>query len=285
MKNVTRVNLTAEEYHADKSRISASGLKIIAGQSLRHFKEQQEGGTEETAALLFGEAYHCYVLEQEMFHAKYILFDETNRTEKDKGMTSNKNKEWKANFYADAEAAGERVITREDYEKIVSMRTALFQNADIAALLTGGQAEVSFHFDVSGRGGKCRFDYISAAGDVAIDLKTTINAAPRAFGMDAYRRKYHIQAAWYSDVLSAERGGADVQFYYIAQEKTAPYIAQLYVVSPDVIQQGRAEYLAALEKLQTAELFDEWPAYENPANYAGARELFFPNFGYEGGEL
>lgn len=283
MNNITRVNLTADEYHADKSRISASGLKIIAGQSLRHFKEQQEGGTEETAALLFGEAYHCYVFEQEMFYAVYILFDETNRPEKDKGMTSNKNKEWKSNFYASAEAAGERVITCEDYEKIVIMRTALFQNGDIAELLTGGQAEVSFHFDVAARGGKCRFDYIK--GNVAIDLKTTINAAPRAFGMDAYRRKYHIQAAWYSDVLSAELGGADVQFYYIAQEKTAPYIAQLYVVSKDVIQQGRAEYLAALEKLQTAELFDEWPAYENPANYAGARELFFPNFGYEGGEL
>lgn len=283
MKNITRVNMTAEEYHADKSRISASGLKIIAGQSLRHFKERQDGEAEETDALLFGRDYHCCVLERDEFYQKYRIFYESERAEKEKGMTSNKNKEWKANFYAEAEAAGKRVITRECYETIVAMQAALYENADIAELLTGGQAEVSFHFDVAGRGGKCRFDYIK--GNVAIDLKTTINAAPRAFGMDAFRRKYHIQAAWYSDVLSAELGGADVQFYYIAQEKTAPYIAQLYVVSPDVIQQGRAEYLAALEKLQTAELFDEWPAYENPANYAGARELFFPNFGYEGGEL
>lgn len=275
MNNITRVNLTAEEYHADKSRISASGLKIIAGQSLRHFKEQQEGGTEETAALLFGGAYHCFVLEPEMFYAKYILFDETNRTEKDKGMTSNKNKEWKANFYADAEAAGEYVITREDYEKIVSMRTALFQNADIAALLTGGQAEVSFHFDVGTVQGKCRFDYVK--GGMAIDLKTTIDASPRAFGMDAYRRKYHIQAAFYSDVLTAEQG-RKAAFYYIAQEKKPPYISQLYVVSDSVIERGRTEYLNALEKLQAAVALDFWPAYEDASEFGGARELFFPNF-------
>jgi len=275
ISNVRRVALSHDEYHADKERISASGLKIIAGQSLRHFKNRQEGETEETDALLFGGAYHCFILERSEFYRKYAILDEAERTEKDKNMASNKNKEWKANFLEAAGSAGQTVITRADYETIKAMQDALYQNKDIAELLIGGDAEVSFHFDVGNLQGKCRFDYVK--GGTAIDLKTTKDASPREFGMDAYRRKYHIQAAFYSDVLTAEQGKKAV-FYYIAQEKKPPYISQLYVVSDSVIEKGRTEYQNAIEKLQAAIAFDFWPAYENLLEYGGARELFYPNF-------
>lgn len=279
ISNVRRVLLSHDEYHADKERISASGLKIIAGQSLRHFKNRQEGGTDETDALIFGGAYHCFILERSEFYRKYAILDEAERPEPEKNMASNKNKAWKSDLLDAAAGAGQTVITRADYETIKEMRNALYQNRDIAELLTGGESEVSFHFDVGTLQGKCRFDYVR--GNVAIDLKTTIDASPRAFGMDAYRRKYHIQAAFYSDVLTAERG-EKTAFYYIAQEKKPPYISQLYVVSDAVIEKGRTEYQNAIEKLQAAIAFDYWPAYEDSTEFGGARELFFPNFRTDG---
>jgi len=275
ISNVRRVLLSHDEYHADKERISASGLKIIAGQSLCHFKNRQEGETEESDALIFGGAYHCFILERNEFYRKYAILDEAERTEKDKNMASNKNKEWKAIFLEAAASAGQTVITRADYETIKEMRNALYRNRDVAELLTGGETEVSFHFDIGTLQGKCRFDYVR--GNVAIDLKTTKDASPREFGMDAYRRKYHIQAAFYSDVLTAERG-EKTAFYYIAQEKKPPYISQLYVVSDAVIERGRTEYLNAIEKLQAAVALDYWPAYEDVLEFGGARELFYPNF-------
>jgi len=275
ISNVRRVLLSHDEYHADKERISASGLKIIAGQSLCHFKNRQEGETEESDALIFGGAYHCFILERNDFYRKYAILDESERTEKDKNMASNKNKEWKANFLEAAASAGQTVITRDGYETIKEMQNALYRNRDVAELLTGGETEVSFHFDVGNLQGKCRFDYVK--GNVAIDLKTTKDASPREFGMDAYRRKYHIQAAFYSDVLTAERG-EKTAFYYIAQEKKPPYISQLYVVSDSVIERGRTEYLNALEKLQAAIALNYWPAYEDASEFGGARELFYPNF-------
>jgi len=275
ISNVRRVVLTHDEYHADKERISASGLKIIAGQSLCHFKNRQEGEQDESDALIFGGAYHCFILERNEFYRKYRIFDEAERPEPEKNMSSNRNKEWKAAGFTAAASAGQTVITRADYETIKEMRTALYQNSDVAELLTGGETEVSFHFDIGNLQGKCRFDYVK--GGMAIDLKTTKDASPREFGMDAYRRKYHIQAAFYSDVLTAERG-EKTAFYYIAQEKKPPFIAQLYVVSDSVIERGRTEYLNAIEKLQAAVALDFWPAYEDASEFGGARELFYPNF-------
>ncbi len=281
--NVKKVGIAAPEYHA-LPYISASGLKTIACKSLRHYRFEKDNPPQESAALEFGRAYHTFVLENAIFAAEYAIFDDKLCPNPDMTFAAKENKAWKQAFYRRAAAEGMTVISAEDFDTITAMRDALFAMPDIAELLTGGEFEPAFVFDIEGGKGKARLDYVlqTAAGlTVIVDLKTTLNAAPRPFGIDAYKRRYHIQAAFYTDVIAAYLGkDADaVKFAFVAQEKAAPYVAQVYFVPPAVIEQGRAEYQKLVEKVRVAEFFDSWPGYETE-NRLGSSELFFPHYGY-----
>ena len=68
------VQMTNDEYHADHTRISASGLKLMR-KSPKHFKASQDDATdeEESNALVFGSLFHCVTLEPEKIASEYAV--------------------------------------------------------------------------------------------------------------------------------------------------------------------------------------------------------------------
>lgn len=281
--NVKTMTVSAEAYHS-MTRISATGLRTILTQSLRHFRYQQEHTEEPTAAMEFGAAYHAMILEPEKFAQNYAIFDTEQRPDKTMTMAAKANIAWKEKFYADAANEGKTVIKKTDFDTIADMGMVLMSNPDIANLLTGGNREMTFVFEIDDCLGKARMDYVLRRNGkaVIVDLKTTTDASPRAFGIAAYKLRYHAQAAFYTDVLAAELGidPDDICFVFIAQEKDAPYVAQAYEVPVTVIRQGRDEYLAALAAFQQAEKNNDWRGYENPDERGGLRDLWFPEYGF-----
>ena len=77
--NIQEFKGSEDQYHADKNFISVSGMKKLKV-SPAHFREEEE--IKETEALIFGSAYHCFVLEPDRFENEYYIFNDHDICEK-----------------------------------------------------------------------------------------------------------------------------------------------------------------------------------------------------------
>jgi hypothetical protein len=74
---------TNEEYHS-KDSISASGLKMIAKKSVKHFLDRKFN---ETDAMKFGTAVHTAMLESDKFYDDYYIMPKVDgRTKEGKAL-------------------------------------------------------------------------------------------------------------------------------------------------------------------------------------------------------
>jgi len=264
-----------ETYHGKKEYISASGLKKIKISPL-HFKEQQ---TKETEALLFGSAYHTYILEPDLFEKEYFIFDPLKRPEPDKTFASNANKEWKNNIYLQYP----HVIDADDFKTIKAMKDRLFRHTYTKHLLTKGIAESSHYYEIDTKYAgkvnvKIRPDYLKPKKRIIIDLKTTNDASLDGFTKNAAKYDYHIQASLYADLMEQEEGDKmPWSFIFVAQEKTKPYAFNLFEASSQFISQGRYEYEMLLILYKQCIDNDKWPGYQvYIENRFGINQLSLP---------
>lgn len=273
-------DMPSGEYHLH-SFTSASQLKKIASTSLAHFKFEQENPKEPTAAMIFGSAYHTLILEPEKFNLEYFTLDLDLMPKPDSDFRNAENKAWKELELA--KNAGKTFLSNEDWITLFGMKEALEKYPNFMFLLSNGVAEESYFAEIDGQGVRVRPDYVSKFG--IVDLKTCQDASPEAFGRDAAKLKYLIQAALYTDVVTAFRGGDELPFFFLAQEKTAPYVPQMYRVPSFLIEAGRAQYQDVLRALFTAQTTDIWSAYEGLEDNDGIRDLNFPAWALKGVEL
>lgn len=292
IKPLERVaNMPSVVYHAH-GFTSASQLKKIASTSLAHFKFERENPKEPTAALIFGSAYHTLILEPERFKEEYFTLDRDAMPKPDSDFRNAENKAWKERELARNE--GKIFLSNEDWITLHGMKEALENYPNFTFLLSNRVAEESYFAEIDGQGVRVRPDYVSKFG--IVDLKTCQDASPEAFGRDAAKLKYLIQAALYTDVVSTfqahetiGRGehyeGDELPFFFLAQEKTAPYVPQMYRVPSFLIEAGRAQYQDVLRALFTAQTTDIWSAYEGLEANDGIRDLNFPVWALKGVEL
>ncbi len=265
-------NMSNADYHASKA-VSSTQLKTIASKSLAHYVYNLNNPTQQTEALAFGSAYHKIVLEPDTFEKEFFVIDESKRPEPDKDFRNSKNKEWKQQQMV--ANAGKTLITSWDYTRLRSMQEVLLNNPFTADLIKScDEIESSIFSEMNGMDVRVRPDAFNQR--LILDLKSTEDCSPDGFSRTSASMFYHLQAAFYTDV-TAHIDGIKRQFVIIAQEKTAPYVAQIYIVPEHVISQGRHEYKAALEKLKIACETGEFPAYESK-EMGGIRDLYLPNW-------
>jgi len=283
--------MPSDEYHLH-SFTSASQLKKIASTSLAHFKFEQENPKEPTAAMIFGSAYHTLILEPEKFNLEYFTLDLDLMPHPEKDFRNTENKQWKESEMAKNE--GKIFLSNEDYLTLHEMKSALEKYPNFTFLLKNGVAEESYFATIGGQGVRVRPDYVSKFG--IVDLKTCTDASPESFGRDAAKLKYLIQSALYSDVVNATIAhetitngeyydGNRLPFFFLAQEKTAPYVPQMYRVPDYLNDAGRAQYQDVLKALFTAQTTDVWSAYEGIEENDGIRDLNYPIWALKGVEL
>jgi hypothetical protein len=139
---------TDKEYHSDKTCISKSGLSEIK-QSPMHYKEgceEDEDEKEQKEALIFGSAYHSYILEPEKFEDEYYVFDDSAIYSVliDKGFTSPRStKDYKQWAESEMRIIGDKKLIKKDsFERIKAMKDRLFQHPYAKMLLSNGRAEI-----------------------------------------------------------------------------------------------------------------------------------------------
>jgi exodeoxyribonuclease VIII len=248
------------DYHKDTTKISKSGLDLINKSPLHYWDRYFNPNAQEkkTAALTFGSAVHTKILEPSEFDKKYAIAPTIDRRTKD-GKS-------KWDDFVSAHTNHE-IITSDDYALIERINEAVLDHHQSSLLLSKLTTveEVFTHEDM-----KCKPDGITSL-NIVLDLKTTEDASPYAFGRSALKYRYDVQAAFYTDILEAN--GLTVEgFVFIAVEKTAPFAVAVYVIEDEDINKGREKYLENLKVWRECKDTGKWPGY-------GMGKLMLPNYG------
>jgi len=225
-------NDTNEKYHSSAG-ISASGLKTIYKKSVRHHIDRKPF---ESAAMALGSAVHAAMLEPNTFFDDYHVMPKIDR----------RTKEGKEAYLVEQKKAeGKALITPDDYEKINAILDN-FRNDDLAQKYCKGVIELSHYGKHEGLDVRVRPDCLNKVQGFISDVKTCQDNSPMAFKRDVYKYAYHLQAAFYMDIIGVD------EFRFIAVETNYPYTIEVYTLSDEMIEQGRKAWKAA---------FADWKLY------------------------
>jgi len=287
--NLVKGEMPDEQYHSLNDMISASHMKVLK-RSPAHYREYLDAKLREedetTEALEFGSAYHCYVLEPEVFAQNYFVLDDTEITKEliEKGYKAIKStKDYKLWLESTLISAGDRkTIGIEDYNTIQAMRGVLMKNPYARMMLTKSEHEVAFTGTLETTAGsvpiKMKLDILNEEKRLIADLKTTRNADAPMFAKSAADTGLQIQSAFYSDMMEIY-SGASWSFFYIAQEKYPPYAYNIFEPSGQFVAQGRYEYELLISLWKYCKDNDTWPGYQAYCqNKFGIVELNLPAY-------
>lgn len=212
---------TNEEYHS-KDSISASGLKMIAKKSVKHFLNRKYN---ETDAMKFGTAVHTAMLESDKFYDDYYIMPKVDgRTKEGKAL--------KAQHIENAK--GKIVLDETDHERIKAIMANL-KNNELAQKYCKGEIEVSHYGEMDGVDIRVRPDCKNSIAGWISDVKTCQDNSPEKFRIDVLKFRYDLQATFYCDAL----GYDPKEFRFIAVETNYPYSIEVYGLSDDLIELGR----------------------------------------------
>ena len=224
---------------------------------------------EDTPAMAFGRALHCLALEgRAEFETRYAVAPKCDKRTK-------AGKELFAAFCADN--AGKECINCDDVEVMHAMALAILAHPFAKQLLEQGLSEqtVIWQDEETGLWCKCRPDRIPTNADgVFIDLKTTSNAAERAFQGQVNSLGYFRQAAMYMEGLFHATGSVYKHFAFIAVEKEPPYRVEVYTLDDEYMGFGYDDYHILLREEKKYRDSGFYPNYQN----AGAIELYAPQY-------
>lgn len=275
MKNPTPMD--NQQYHADTSRISKSGLDLINRSPLHYWQKYlapDKPEHKQTPALLAGSIFHKLTLEPETFAKEYLVLPPnapaypTDAVWKAKNPSAESSKAmefWRtiARTYPNVQ-----IISQEEKDTASRMRDAVMKHPFARQLFEmGGVAErtVLFNENETGAPCKCRPDF-ETKEDIVVDLKSTIDASPDEFGRSAYNYRYYVQAPFYLDGINAEAGREKVRhFVFVACEKVPPYGVGVYFIDREAIELGRRDYVRDCATFVACKETNHWPGYGNEA--------------------
>lgn len=246
--------LSRDEYDGIQ-RVNWSTLKHMT-RSPAHYRQQLLGGGKDSDARKVGRAVHMAIFEPEDFAARCVVWTEGRRA----------GKAWEA-FRAANE--GKEPLTEAEHAHCLALQQAAQSHPLAGKYLRGGMPEATalFSLPVPESIGlpliecKARFDFIADPPISAlVDLKTTLDASPEGFGRQAWRYRYHAQAAFYVDGMRAATG-RELPYVIVAIEKEPPHAVVVYRVPEAVLDVGREEYRNALARLAICRSESSWPGY------------------------
>ena len=240
--------------------VNKSTLWEMRKSPLHYWHLMHDTPREDTAAMKFGRAVHCRLLEPVEFSRQYVVAPECDR----------RTKEGKA-IWTQLLESGKEVISADDMETIQAMEWEFPAN-----LIRGAQTEVPLYWTDAETGVECKGRLDAITEDYVIDYKTTTNAATDAFMREAIRYGYDLQAAMYLEAARAN-GYNPKGFIFIAQEKNAPYLVNVLHAGEAFIDRGMWIMRGLLAKYKECSDSGNWPGY-------GENELILPEWEVIGDE-
>lgn len=248
-------SLTIEEYHS-MAAISKSGLDSIDLSPAIYYSRHLDPNRPPRGAKqgqLEGNLAHTAILERDQFDKRYVM-----------GPTLNRNtKAWKEFV----EANSDRVAIQQDqYDTAMHQALSVETLPEMGATFESGKPEVSAFWRDAETGVECRCrpDWVHDVDDesvILLDVKTYSIASSHEFRKQVARKRYDVQAAFYSDGYAQASGKRVLGFVFIAVETEWPHAANAFVLDPDSLESGRQKYLRNLRTYAQCKRTNTWPGY------------------------
>lgn len=252
-------DLTADEYHADRTSISSTGLRALLDPGCpAQYRYDRDNPPAPKREFDLGNALHAAVLGK---GADIVEIDYPDYK--------------KADARAQRDAAydeGKIPLLPKEKEQIDAMAAAIRQHRDAGPLFAPGVgvAEQSIYWTDRATGVRCRVrpDWLIIRPDMAavVDLKSTTDASPDACSRAIETYSYHQQGALYVDGVYAAFDPADVRFFFVFISKKAPYLITVRELADQDQDIGRARNERALRIYADCESTGEWPDWTGPVD-------------------
>lgn len=249
--------MTEQEYNAAEG-IRRSDLWIMkdSPEKFRWHMDHPEEESEKSPAFLFGSAAHKYVLEPETWDLEYAVAPNIDK------RTKAGREEWESFVQSNGMKT---IIGQDSFDTICEMASAIPRTSLAKEMLTG-QHEVPFFWTDpdTGEKCKCKADVLKQTDGkyVVVDYKTATDASTETFNKHIFKYGYHVQAAMYTDGLrNAIQLDYRPKFFFVVQEKKAPYAVNVIEVSDEVMQYGDTVYHELMRKYNECNEMDLWPGY------------------------
>lgn len=227
-------DLPIEDYH-DLGNIRKHGANAVLSKSMlgamdcpAKFKWKYiDGGQEEEKSYLnIGSAVHTLALEPDLFSKVFFVLPDTYPD----GKKVIRNPAHKAYQELLAQAGGKTILSTAEHRTVMGMAQALAGNKKALALLRRpGKVEASIFWtdDETGIKMRCRPDFMADDG-LIIDLKTAASADKDLFCRSAWSLHYDMSVAITCAGYKALTGKMPENYIFIAVEKEAPHIVEVY---------------------------------------------------------
>lgn len=236
------------DYHASEG-LSVSRLK-------RHRKAailSTVDSDEETRAQKFGTLIHATVLEPDSIPARFYVTGLKVINENHAATKAELEK-----------AAGRTLVKQAEYDEAQRIRDAIMRHPAAREMLAPGLlTEQSFYWVDPATGLLCRgrADGLRLEWRAVVDLKSTEDASAEGFARSCTKYLYDWQEAYYREGIEASCGWEPQAFFFLACEKTEPWIVKPWTIHPadvaqaaDEVAEERAHYLRCVQA-------GDFPAY------------------------
>lgn len=259
-------DMTWDEYRAVTAM---NGSTLMWGRepySMQHLQAAMEGHLDkDSAAMSFGRAVHCRLLEPDLFARLFPVADQCGAT-----LASGKNKgarcsnsgnvlhegAWYCGQHAPqgVVSGAEEYITASESERIEAMTAQVRRHPVVKLIRQHGGFETSFVADLEGVRMKGRLDKWIPGGNcpaTIVDVKKCgLGGANRdAFGRQVHKYAYHVKAALYVDCMESLTGTRP-NFIWIVIEDEYPHAIYVAGASPEDLECGTREYRELLIELK-----------------------------------
>lgn len=245
------VDWTPAEYH-QSHRASASRLRDFR-RSRRAYHDRHVTrtlpGITTTPAMVLGSLVDDMLLLPDA--DRWIVAPECDgRTKEGKAIM--------ADFRA---TVGDRyVVTADQHATATAILESLHASPSAGPILAmPGASQRAILWDDGITGLPCRAlpDLVIPGLRLCVDLKTTTDASPEAFGRKIASYEYHAQAAWYLRALELLTG-EEHTFAFVVAATVAPYEVAVYELALSAILDGAAKNATALCGIAACMESGEW---------------------------
>lgn len=250
-------DLSNEDYHADTTAVSRSGLwefRKAPARYWNHYLNPNRPVKKDTPDMMFGRAFHTYVLEPHLFEKQFAITPE--------GL-DRRTKQGKLD-YEDflSKSIGKVSLSPDQMATLQKMRESVLKHEQAAQLILGGAIEHSIFWEDPHSGVMCKTRPDIWHGNMTADLKTCSSADERAFISSVTSYGYHLQSAMNREGI-LNTGGEDIRTHtFICVEKEFPYLVAVYILDDNALDSAHKMFKNTLLEFKACLEKNEWRGYE-----------------------
>jgi hypothetical protein len=256
-------DLSNDDYHSDPA-ISRSHLMKMRKTPKHYWYEYINPNYIKPAsqeALIFGSAFHTFLLEPKKFEDEYFVMPDLD-------LRTKAGKEFKKAILE--QNPGKIFLSQDQFFKLCHMSNAIVALPE-ARKLIGGCIEHSLFWQDKETGLMCKVRPDVWFAHMVVDLKSSKDLSSHSYKMSAYNFGYHIQAAMIQTAFKEVFGIDMNDFLFLGCEKDEPFSVSVDIMSSEFIDLGHQEFRHYLNLLAECKSTNTWPSY-------GVRDLKAPNF-------